>query len=680
MRCMPVEERALVALQQCVDPEPHLAAQGGIEPARESEVDEQQPRARRGGRLVEHEQVARVRVGVEQPVDEDLLRVGARQDLEHRRAARPASGRGPRDRRCERRAVAHRQHAARGVAREDARHDHARVVREVRRDLRRDARFALEVELFAQAGGELGEQPFADRRRRGAAQTRAAQRSPTRDRRAAKSASHGYWTFTATRSPLVQARAVHLGDRGGAERLALEVREQHRERRAELGFDRGAHLREGQGRHLVAQRRERRGHRGGQQVVAVRGELAGLHEGTLEIPEGCGQPRGGASLPAWRRAAARAAALEKGARSHSSQPVRRGSPARRRAAAAPARCRCGAARAAGRRARAPRRRRLRDRALDGGRPGSRMLHELSFLTPRESVVYSIVFRGSCASPDRLSSQGSPLDARVPRAPSPDCSLSSSRSRRSAVSGHDFSPRTKAGEIDIYDDLFSVSVADEQHAVAVGYHGSAYWTEDGGDSWHKGNTGSEELLYSVSLADSHNGWAVGQTGTILRTTDGGKTWELQPNLKVGRGLSPVRGPGDRREHRLGGGRVGHAHPHQRRRRDLDGRIAHDRHRASDVRLALDAGPGARAQGREGLRGRRHQQRLLPAGAQPEVLARRRVRLHLLVRRSRRDLESRRDPGLRAHRIRSSSSTTRSRSGTPTRSSCTSSRHRSSTPRT
>jgi photosystem II stability/assembly factor-like uncharacterized protein len=101
-------------------------------------------------------------------------------------------------------------------------------------------------------------------------------------------------------------------------------------------------------------------------------------------------------------------------------------------------------------------------------------------------------------------------------------------------GHDFSPRTKAGEIDIYDDLFAVSVADEQHAVAVGYHGAAYWTDNGGDGWHKGDTGTEELLYSVSMADNRHGWAVGRTGTILRTTDGGKTWELQPNIKVDEG--------------------------------------------------------------------------------------------------------------------------------------------------
>jgi photosystem II stability/assembly factor-like uncharacterized protein len=99
---------------------------------------------------------------------------------------------------------------------------------------------------------------------------------------------------------------------------------------------------------------------------------------------------------------------------------------------------------------------------------------------------------------------------------------------------DYSPRTKPGEIDIYDDLFAVSVPDELHAVAVGYHGAAYWTEDGGERWFKGATNSKELLYSVSMADLVNGWAVGQTGTILHTKDGGKTWQQQPNLKVDEG--------------------------------------------------------------------------------------------------------------------------------------------------
>ncbi len=95
---------------------------------------------------------------------------------------------------------------------------------------------------------------------------------------------------------------------------------------------------------------------------------------------------------------------------------------------------------------------------------------------------------------------------------------------------DFDSRVGEGEIGIYDDLFSVSVVDENHTVAVGYHGAAYWTSDGGKTWNKGETGTNLLLYSVSMADTRHGWAVGQTGIVLRTNDGGATWHEQPNLK------------------------------------------------------------------------------------------------------------------------------------------------------
>jgi photosystem II stability/assembly factor-like uncharacterized protein len=95
---------------------------------------------------------------------------------------------------------------------------------------------------------------------------------------------------------------------------------------------------------------------------------------------------------------------------------------------------------------------------------------------------------------------------------------------------DFSPRYAEGEIDIFDDLFSVSVPDPEHAVAVGYHGAAYYTSDGGGTWSKGDTPTTLSLYSVSMADAKHGWAVGQLGTILRTEDGGATWTFQPNLK------------------------------------------------------------------------------------------------------------------------------------------------------
>jgi photosystem II stability/assembly factor-like uncharacterized protein len=95
---------------------------------------------------------------------------------------------------------------------------------------------------------------------------------------------------------------------------------------------------------------------------------------------------------------------------------------------------------------------------------------------------------------------------------------------------DFSPRFAEGEIDIFDDLFAVSVIDDQRVVAVGYHGAAYWTEDGGENWGKGKTNTSRLLYAVSMANARVGWAVGQLGTIIRTEDGGRTWTQQTNSK------------------------------------------------------------------------------------------------------------------------------------------------------
>jgi photosystem II stability/assembly factor-like uncharacterized protein len=99
---------------------------------------------------------------------------------------------------------------------------------------------------------------------------------------------------------------------------------------------------------------------------------------------------------------------------------------------------------------------------------------------------------------------------------------------------DFTPRFGEGEIGIFDDLFAVSVIDDQRVVAAGYHGSVYWTADGGESWNKAETDTRRLLYSVSMGDSKNGWAVGQSGTVVRTMDGGKTWKSQHNLKVDEG--------------------------------------------------------------------------------------------------------------------------------------------------
>jgi photosystem II stability/assembly factor-like uncharacterized protein len=99
----------------------------------------------------------------------------------------------------------------------------------------------------------------------------------------------------------------------------------------------------------------------------------------------------------------------------------------------------------------------------------------------------------------------------------------------------FEPRVTSGEIGVYDDLFSVSVIDEDHVIAVGYFGAIYTTDDGGASWTKRESETEFSFYGVSMADDQHGWAVGQTGLIVRTEDGGETWVHQPNLKVGEGV-------------------------------------------------------------------------------------------------------------------------------------------------
>jgi photosystem II stability/assembly factor-like uncharacterized protein len=94
----------------------------------------------------------------------------------------------------------------------------------------------------------------------------------------------------------------------------------------------------------------------------------------------------------------------------------------------------------------------------------------------------------------------------------------------------FTPETEPGVIDIYDDLFSVSVPSKDHVVAGGYWGAIYVSEDGGNTWKKGETGTRRLIYGVSMADDLHGWAVGQTGLILRTEDGGYTWTKQKTSK------------------------------------------------------------------------------------------------------------------------------------------------------
>ena len=69
-------------------------------------------------------------------------------------------------------------------------------------------------------------------------------------------ATPGYWTLTATSAPVGQPRAVDLPDRGGGDRLLVELHEDLAQRRLELGLDHLAHVGEAHLRRGVAQRAE----------------------------------------------------------------------------------------------------------------------------------------------------------------------------------------------------------------------------------------------------------------------------------------------------------------------------------------------------------------------------------------------------------------------------------------
>jgi photosystem II stability/assembly factor-like uncharacterized protein len=90
----------------------------------------------------------------------------------------------------------------------------------------------------------------------------------------------------------------------------------------------------------------------------------------------------------------------------------------------------------------------------------------------------------------------------------------------------YEERFGPGDIDVYDDLYSVSAVGENHVWAGGYFGSIYRSVDGGKSWRKLESGTEKSINAIGFADERNGWAVGRQGYVVRTTDGGDTWERQ----------------------------------------------------------------------------------------------------------------------------------------------------------
>lgn len=78
-------------------------------------------------------------------------------------------------------------------------------------------------------------------------------------------------------------------------------------------------------------------------------------------------------------------------------------------------------------------------------------------------------------------------------------------------------------------LTNLAFLDRQTGWIVGFNGTVLHTTDGGQNWVKQTTGTPFALQAIDFVDRNNGWAVGGgfidkvQGVILHSKDGGYTW-------------------------------------------------------------------------------------------------------------------------------------------------------------
>ena len=57
----------------------------------------------------------------------------------------------------------------------------------------------------------------------------------------------------------------------------------------------------------------------------------------------------------------------------------------------------------------------------------------------------------------------------------------------------------------------------------------YKTTDGGQNWHRQQSGVNRDLFGLHFVNPREGWIVGDGGLILHTENGGQNWRLQKRL-------------------------------------------------------------------------------------------------------------------------------------------------------
>ena len=69
-------------------------------------------------------------------------------------------------------------------------------------------------------------------------------------------------------------------------------------------------------------------------------------------------------------------------------------------------------------------------------------------------------------------------------------------------------------------LLNLAFSDALNGTAVGQLGTIIRTTDGGQTWVREESGTNQDLYGVSFPETNTGNAVGAFGTILRTAAAG----------------------------------------------------------------------------------------------------------------------------------------------------------------
>lgn len=85
------------------------------------------------------------------------------------------------------------------------------------------------------------------------------------------------------------------------------------------------------------------------------------------------------------------------------------------------------------------------------------------------------------------------------------------------------PGTNKNDVPV---LYSVAFPNKKQGWVVGDAGRILHSEDGGKTWRRQESGTQDELVHVKFINDKRGWVVGAKGTILYTDDAGRTWERQ----------------------------------------------------------------------------------------------------------------------------------------------------------